>query len=280
MKYLLILIAIATVSIVSECAAQVTPVEIVAAMLFYTENSLETPVELRFGFGSKYTDSADYGLGEFLVPGPPPQSFYVVHTDQDIGQNCMKDRSNWDIRGVPDSVASGSVRQFSLTYEYEMWRYIGQLISCHLSWGIQRGIDSVCVTDFYLSHIFSHTFINNNQVADTASIPNGLGLIKMTAYYNIDHLRSAVRDAMNYSGTEIRVVPNVVRVGERSRILGAIQPNMRAMLVDVSGKVVADFRRVASEGITMPAVATGMYELVLMTPDGRLVRSMAVAIIE
>ncbi|MBL0332116.1 MAG: hypothetical protein IPP08_00455 [Chlorobiota bacterium] len=181
----------------------------------FTSDSPNTdlPISLPFGSGDKFTDGLDLKERETIIPGPPPQSFYVCFTDQHLETKAIGDRSINDFRGIPDNVKNFSIDTYKCTYEFEIFRYIGTKVIINFPNKIlSKGIDSINFQDVQLSgKRVNKTIKDGNNIIEINE--EGLKYIQMTVYYNLKSLR--VKSINEEKVKEFKLVPNYFIKGNK-----------------------------------------------------------------
>ncbi len=100
-------------------------------------------IQLRCGIDSSATDGLDLQLGEYPIPGHPPDGFHAAF---EITTDNITDLSYTDIRPYPDSSAEQFVVEYSLNVTPKFYGR-GELLIFAWEYPLPRGIDSVVVTD-------------------------------------------------------------------------------------------------------------------------------------
>ncbi|MCX7930660.1 MAG: hypothetical protein N2663_08085 [Chlorobi bacterium] len=100
-------------------------------------------ITLRCGVDSNATNGLDVRLGEYPLPGHPPDGF---HAAWEVTTDNITDLSYTDFRPYPDT----STAQFAITYNLTVspkFSGRGDLLIVQWSSPLPRGIDSVVLTD-------------------------------------------------------------------------------------------------------------------------------------
>ncbi len=249
--------------------AQMT-VQSIEEIRFSSDNSADGVQRLGFGFGSEYSDSMDFDMGEQIIPPFfPPDGFFVFLTVPD--NMGSEDFAVKDIRGVPDSVQSGVANNFSLVYNMRVKRGTGQQVTISFPVQLRAGIDSINVTTPQAGANFSHTFMREGgQVTINPLITR----IRMTVYYNYNRVASAPL-ADRGESREIALYPNQLRPGGTLNLAGELPAGARLVIADISGSVVAEENfSEARQGaqVTVPSLPAGMYVVRLLGAGGEMLR--------
>jgi hypothetical protein len=269
----LLLVALGIIALSSAASAQQT-LGLIDSVLIHTEQpyTVDRPFWRVFGFGFEYTDSIDYRLGsdrrEREIPAMPPSTFFVLFDAQD--QTAWIDR---DVRGVPDSLATGSTR-FALRYVMDIQRAQGEDVTIVVPRALRRGIDSINFRDLIGGTggvIFNETITSG---PDSVTIPNtALTKIGMIVYYDVDDLTSGIREIVAERETpRLRLAPNPAR--DRVTIDAALATGTRVVVTDMRGVTLLDERIAESTGhhqLALEELSDGLYFIRAIAPDGATV---------
>lgn len=211
---------------------------------------------LRFGFGSDYTDGPDTadGKGEFPFPfigGPTgfAMAFYVKDFLGDPGFDYR------DIRGLPDSVTSMGLAYFKLTYTIRIQAGIGLPIIRTFD-SLSRGIDSIVLSSTQPGANYRHVFLPEGGV-DTVT-RREISELLMEVYYDYARAASVPQRGILPS---IGISPNPASPGnylylDRSDSFRS----GRVALSDVLGRVVFDRPIDDARSLQLPHdIAPGCY---------------------
>jgi hypothetical protein len=269
----LLLVAIGLIALTGAVRAQ-SSIGLIDSVFFHTEQpyNVDRPIYRTFGFGFEYTDSIDYRLGsdrrEREIPAMPPSTFFVLFDAQD--QTAWIDR---DIRGIPDSIASGSTT-FSLRYHFDLQRAQGEDVTIVVPRTLRRGIDSINFRDIIGGTggvIFNETITSG---PDSVTIPNSaLTQIAMIVYYDMNDLTSGISEPIAERGVpSLRLAPNPT-TGEL-RIVASLHAGARLVVSDLRGGVVRNERIAESTSdhrLSFDGVADGLYFVRLVASDGAII---------
>lgn len=100
-------------------------------------------IQLRCGIDSTATDGLDLQLGEYPIPGHPPDGFHAAF---EITTDNITDLSYTDVRPYPGSPTEQFVVEYSLNVTPKFYGR-GDLLIFSWEYPLPRGIDSVVVTD-------------------------------------------------------------------------------------------------------------------------------------
>ncbi len=244
------------------------PVQVIEEIRFNSNNTEDGLQRITFGFGAQYTDSVDFDMGEYILPPFfPPDGFFVFLSVPD--NRGAEDFAVKDIRGIPDSVKSGAVNNFALSYSMLLKRGIGQNITISFPRTLVSGIDSVNVLSPQAGSNFSHTF---TREGGQVTINPFITRLIMTVYYNYDRAASAPVENRERSG--LALAPNQVRPGQMMSLVGEVPAGARLVVSDLYGTSVWQMNLgEARQGmqLAVPALPTGMYVARLLGADGSMV---------
>lgn len=153
--------------------------DVIESVVVRSDNTNDPVRSIEFGYSPSYTDGMDcFSHNECEIPAVPP-SFWAMFIDQHEGFGLNK-----DIRGVPDSVASGAATKFTLQFELDITRDNSPSVYIAFPDAMTPGIDSVVFID-KITHgtAFHHAFTEGNT---QVLIPFGdaIRAVLMTVYYD------------------------------------------------------------------------------------------------
>jgi len=234
-RYLLVPLVLSTLALTS---VQAQTVEVIDELTWRTDNPSDVVPQhgLRYGYGTEWSSKPDTagGKGEFIIPGFSPDGFDALFSKV---EGYFGDRSNYaysDVRGVPDSVADGTAKRFSITWTIGLHPGIGRpIISTR---GIlARGIDSIRLRSTASGSGFDHTFRGPGTV--TMNRPD-IRELEMTVWFDHERVTSTVpRTAIRVA--DAHTVPNPLRPGERYSVVGIHDAEARYTVRDLMGREVA-----------------------------------------
>lgn len=186
-------------------------VRVVDSLYVRTTDARDNGVpNLRFGFGSDYTDGPDTadGKGEFPFPfiGGPTGFAMALYVKDFLGDPGFDYR---DIRGLPDSVTSSALTHFKLTYTIRIQAGIGLPI-IRTSDSLSRGIDSIVLSSTQPGANYRHVFHPEGGI-DTVS-RREISELLMEVYF--DYQRAASIPSHD-NVSSLTLTPNPAAPGDR-----------------------------------------------------------------
>lgn len=272
----LLLIALGVIATVAGASAQDRP-RLLDSIMIHSDApySVDRPLYRVFGFGGEYTDTIDWrlpnGVREREIPGAPPASLYVMYDAQHVTEPAWIDR---DVRGIPDSVASGSARKFSLRYYLEIQRGVGQVITLVMPHALPAGIDSINFRDIIGGTggiLFNETITAG---PDSVKITNeGLTRIAMIVYYDGSLVPTGVAEPLAARpAAGLRLVPNPAI--DRVTIDATLPAGSRVVVSDLRGATVIDDRAdgpSTHRSLAVDGLAAGLYMVRAVGPEGAVI---------
>ncbi len=279
-----ILLLVILLGLTAVCGYAQENVLVTEQVYFRTNDSRDDVRAMRFGYGTKYSDTTDYNTEgrnleyeELEIFGPPPGTFYVMfkrECDGGFSGECRY--NNVDIRAVPDSAdqqsANEPVTEFSLAYKIELSRTgaFGQEVTISFPKELDENIDSVNFHDLLNGTIFNHTF---TREGGSVVIPNNfLNEMNMIVYYNADPGVSSVSNE-HVAVAGVSVIPNPVVAGE-DVLVKSNNSVSRIDLITARGTVVKEHvvgpsdRINDGHSISVQGLAAGAYFVVLYDRNG------------
>jgi len=245
-------------------------VRVIDSLRVRTDDTRDNAVpQLRFGFGSDYTDGPDTSGGKGELPFPfigGPSGFASALLVRDfLGDPAYDYR---DIRGLPDSVTTHGLSHFSLKYTIRFQAGIGRPV-LQTNGALARGIDSIVVASTQPGANYRHVFFPAGGV-DTVT-RREITELEMTVYF--DYLRAASSPhVVTFAG--VGVTPNPVHRGGRVET-SELFPwrGGRVIVVDVTGRPVVQtpIDPGAPAAIDIPTdAAPGLYLVIVHAHEGTL----------
>jgi hypothetical protein len=207
--------------------------KVVDSIFFRSDNSQDFPFYRVFGFGSGHTNLVD--TDEVAFPQLPPAPYLAAgFISEDLQEKYFEhDFVQSDVRGLPDSVAGGNVKQFSLEYEMKFQRGQGQLVTIGFPIRLARGIDSIHIEDVEGSGgVYSYTYTGANSYLFTIQNKE-VAFMRMRVYYNLV-TASVASPAVIVHNTKI--FPNPVRNGQNVTLLSDAPAGSRVVISDLLGQ--------------------------------------------
>lgn len=214
-----------------------SPVQVIDSFSVRTNDARDNGVpNLRFGFGTDYTDGPDTsnGKGEFPFPfigGPTgfAMAFYVKDFLGDPGFDYR------DVRGLPDSVISMGLTHFTITYTIRIQAGIGLPI-IRTSGALSRGIDSIVLSSTQPGANYHHVFYPEGGV-DTVT-RREISELLANVYYDYFRAASAPHHG---DAPSVVVSPNPASPGNVIRLnVSEIDEAGRVILSDMMGRMILD----------------------------------------
>ncbi|MCX8051984.1 MAG: hypothetical protein N3B17_08855 [Chlorobi bacterium] len=246
-----IFVACAIVALSDAVAQQKPHIE----LRFQISDELSNGIALRCGIDSAATDGLDLALGEYPLPGHPPDGF---HAAWEIVTDDLSDLSYTDFRPYPDTAGDHFAAHYDLNVSPQYTR--GQMLIFRWMYPLPRGIDSVVVTDRLGGQLVNLRFGSNG--ADTiAGNYAQLERFIVRVYYTPSRVTSV---------TEQPFDPVPILSG-RELYLSWHLPIRGVVVYDLSGQGRAvpyigdgELLRCSLDGLSC-----GWYLLVVTTPDGQ-----------
>jgi hypothetical protein len=268
-----VLLGLLMIALTQLAMSQVGP-RVVDTLYAYTESDEDPKVRLRFGIDPGYTDSLDNEGPEFEIPAIPP-AFYGWFNYPAQPSNVLY-LLNADIRGIPDSVADGTSRRFSLDYYLRLSRgaAVGHTLTVGFIRHLTTYIDSVNITDVITGQVVNHTFQEQGGLFDITN--DGIDALHMRVYFNLD-IAGVLADAAERSiDRNLPIVPNPARSGEPVFVTEKLPAGARIVVTDMLGNS-TELARTSEEQsnlhLDLPDLGSGMYMVRVVGATGEILRS-------
>lgn len=244
-------------------------VEVIDELSWITDdaNDVWPQHTLRYGYGTDWSSKPDTagGKGEFIIPGFSPDGFDALFSGV---EDYFGDKSNYaysDVRGVPDSVASGQASKFSLTWTIALHPGLGRPI-IETQGNLRRGIDSVRIRSTASGSGFDHTFYGKGRETVTMN-RSDIRQLEMTVWFDYGLLTSGVPQGTPVVA-DAHAVPNPLRSGERFSVVGVNDPEARYTVRDIMGREIE-----RSVGHPPVLIESGNYILTVVEANGTMHRA-------
>lgn len=210
---------------------------------------------LRCGIDTAATDGLDPSLGEYPMPGHPPDGF---HAAWEIVTDGITDLSYTDFRPYPDSIIDHFVVDYSLNLSPKFTGR-GDLLIFRWHYPLPRGIDSVIITDRLGGQLV--TLRLGAKSADTIS----------GTYVQLERFTVRVfYSPANVLSTEEKQDTPCLVVGQSTLVVSMPLPPQTAMVYSIRGEYIEGFYNYANGVMTyqLNGLSPGWYLLLVRLLDG------------